>query len=200
MDPDGLEPLDPTIRAFLERWYQTDFSRVQVHGGFFAHILANRALAITFGNHIFMSSAGWQQYKAVHDAAAAIQRVIEGVGLVGHEVTHTLQARPMGTLSFVLSYLHEWASVGFDYNKIPYELQAYANESNIVAFLLQNPDIVKSIQNGTYAPAPRSGTYGGASINIFNPVTLTLQSDRTFDICGTDPVCQNVVGFYVRRE
>ena len=150
VDPDGREALDPTVRAFLEHFYEANFSKVQVHGGLIARILATTNIAITFGNHVFFSRTGWNAYKSIHQPGASSLRVENGIAWTGHEVTHTLQARPMGTASWVLSYLREWAAVGFNYWKIPYEIEADANEKAIRELLQTDPDLQQSIEDGSY--------------------------------------------------
>jgi RHS repeat-associated protein len=149
IDLNGLEPLDASVRSFLQGYYSADFSKVQAHGGVFARLMAGRALAITYGNQIFFSRTGWTAYKSIHAAGATDKIAIEGISLVGHEVTHTLQARQYGLLSFLARYAGQWVRVGFDYWKIPFELQAFANDEAIAKLLLENPALLQSIRGAT---------------------------------------------------
>jgi hypothetical protein len=111
-------------------------------------------VAITFGNHVFFSRSGWAAYKSVHDLNANPGDVEDGIAWAGHEVTHTFQARPIGTLMFVVKYLIQWIGVGFNYDDIPYEIEAEANEIDIRNDLKAG-NLMLSIQNRTY-PAPSS--------------------------------------------
>jgi RHS repeat-associated protein len=165
VDPNGLEPLDPSVRSFLEGYYNADFSKVQVHGGFFARLLAGKnTLAITFGNHIFLGKSGWSAYASIHQPQASAANAIEGIALAGHEVTHALQARQYGLVSFLARYLLQWAQVGFDYWKIPFEREAYVNDSAIAKLLLENPNLLQSIRSGGSASVNQAPNASGWSI------------------------------------
>jgi len=149
VDPTGLEPLDATVRTLFESYYQQSFANVQVYSNWFAHLLAGNALAITFGERIFFSNAGWQEYQAIHQLASSREEALNGMNTVGHELTHTLQARDSGLLVFFLAkYLYQWASVGFDYNRIPYEIEAYAKGKEVEDFLRAHPEVLDSVRSG----------------------------------------------------
>lgn len=45
-----------------------------------------------------------------------------------HECTHLAQIAQHGVVGFYIKYLWQWARVGFDYYKIPLEIEAYALE------------------------------------------------------------------------
>lgn len=148
VDPTGLEPLDATVRTYLESFYHANFSTVQVYSNWFARLLAGNALAITFGERIFFSKAGWQEYQAIHQLESSREMALGGMNTVAHELTHTLQARDSGLLVvFLAKYLYQWASVGFHYWDIPYEVAARANAKNVEEFLTDNPYILDSIRS-----------------------------------------------------
>jgi hypothetical protein len=70
------------------------------------------------------------------------------MSLVGHELTHTLQARDSGLLViFLAEYVYGWASVGFHYRTNPYEVQAFANEDSVHQFLEDNPYLLDAVRN-----------------------------------------------------
>jgi len=164
IDPTGQEPLDPAVRTFLEGYYHADFAKVQVHGGFLARLLVNRNIAMTVGNHILFSRAGWNAYKSVHDPGASRQSAINGVAWTGHEIAHTLQARKYGLFSFTFRYLGQWAKVGFDYWKIPFEVEAYAHERLIESRLKVVPGLLETIQGGGSVSVGQTPSASGWSI------------------------------------
>jgi RHS repeat-associated protein len=166
VDPDGLEPLDPAVRNFLERYYGANLSGVQVHHGFFARLLANQQQAITFGHQIFMSRYGWSVYSSIHSPGASRSQAIAGIALAGHEVTHTLQSEQFGLTVFLIRYLAQWASVGFDYSKIPFELMAFANQKEIEKLLLSDPSLLESILAG-------GASQGSGSVTVWQQPTVT---------------------------
>lgn len=141
IDPNGLEALDPSVRAFLEAFYRTDLSAVEVHGGFFSRLVSGLfgAKAVTFGNHVLFGRAAFGEYKA---------RTEEGVAVTGHEVKHTLQYQERGTFGFLLTYMAQWAGGGFSYGGIGLEQAAFDAERLIRTLLDGNPDILESIKQG----------------------------------------------------
>jgi len=51
---------------------------------------------------------------------------------INHEKIHAAQAKDCGFWIFYYAvYLFQWASVGFKYKKIPFEIEAYKHESEI---------------------------------------------------------------------
>jgi hypothetical protein len=151
------EPLDPLLRSFFEELFGTSFARVQVHGGWFARSLANRFLGITFGEHIFFSRRGWRRYKAMLRPEASADLVLRGIRLVGHELTHTLQARRSGLPVFLVCYLDQWARTGFNYWRIPFEREARANERMIEGLLRDRPGLLASLQ-GNHSQRSNGGS------------------------------------------
>jgi RHS repeat-associated protein len=147
IDPNGLDPLDPSVRTFFESYYSTSFANVEVHSGWFARLLAGSGEGITFGEHIFLSHEGWQYYQSIHQVGAPLSQALEGMNLIGHELTHTLQARESGLPLFLIKYLYQWAKSGFDYPNFPFEQAAFAKGNAVEDFLAHNPDLLESIRN-----------------------------------------------------
>lgn len=77
------EPLDPSVRAFMEPRFGHDFSRVRVHTDARAveSARALRARAYTVGQHIAFGAGEYRPH------------LMEGRRLLAHELTHTLQQR-----------------------------------------------------------------------------------------------------------
>ena len=51
---------------------------------------------------------------------------------VNHESIHAAQAKDCGGwIPFYIRYLCQWVRVGFDYDKIPFEREAYLHEANL---------------------------------------------------------------------
>jgi hypothetical protein len=69
------------------------------------------------------------------------------MNLIGHELTHTLQARESGLPLFLIKYLYQWAKSGFDYPNFPFEQAAFAKGNAVEDFLAHNPDLLESIRN-----------------------------------------------------
>jgi hypothetical protein len=79
------QPLDRATRDFFEPRFGMDFSKVRVHTGSLAANSAKavNSLAYTVGNDIVF---GRRQYSATS---------VEGRRLLGHELAHTIQQRPV---------------------------------------------------------------------------------------------------------
>ncbi|HEX2834234.1 MAG TPA: DUF4157 domain-containing protein [Thermoanaerobaculia bacterium] len=154
VDPDGREPLDPAIRAFLEVFFGRDLSRVRVYGGAFARGIARvaGADAITIGNRIFFAAQPWRSYKS---------KTSEGVALAGHEVGHTIQYTDLGgILPFLSRYLGEYfanrrAGMGREeaYAAVSFEADAYLAQEEIEELFANHQDLLDAIQRGvTFTP------------------------------------------------
>jgi hypothetical protein len=79
------QPLDPVVRVFMEPRFGHDFSKVRIHidAAAAASARAANAFAYTVGQHIVFASG---QYAPSTSA---------GRRLLAHELTHTLQQRPL---------------------------------------------------------------------------------------------------------
>lgn len=77
----GGKPLSPETRSFLEPRFKANFAGVRVHTGGKAENLATRlgARAFTFGKDIFFNAGAFQPDSP------------EGMELIAHELTHTIQ-------------------------------------------------------------------------------------------------------------
>ena len=52
--------------------------------------------------------------------------------LINHESIHEVQVKECGGwVRFYLRYVWQWARVGFKYRKIPFEREAYNNDTNL---------------------------------------------------------------------
>jgi hypothetical protein len=171
VDPTGLEPIDASVRTFFESYYQQSFANVQVYSNWFAHLLAGNALAITFGDRIFFSKTGWQEYQAIHQLAASREAALLGMDIVGHELTHTLQVRESGNLAiFLAKYLYGWASVGFHYRTNPYEAAAFDNQDEVHKFLTENPYLLDSVRSDSSITISQSPSQWEDIMSLSNSV------------------------------
>ncbi|NIJ18774.1 hypothetical protein FHS95_000443 [Sphingomonas naasensis] len=77
------KPLSPDTRSFLEPRFKANFAGVRVHTGGKAENLATRlgARAFTFGKDIFFNAGAYKPDSP------------EGMELIAHELTHTIQQR-----------------------------------------------------------------------------------------------------------
>jgi len=86
------QPLDPTIRAFMEPRYGHDFSRVRIHTDERAAKSARGigAAAYTLGSHIAFASGHYQP------------RSVSGSALLAHELAHVVQQKNTSNFSRTL--------------------------------------------------------------------------------------------------
>lgn len=78
-------PLDPGTRGLMERRFATSFADVRIHDDALSH-RASRALAadaFACGQHVHFASG---QYRP---------STTDGIGLIAHELAHTIQQRPL---------------------------------------------------------------------------------------------------------
>jgi RHS repeat-associated protein len=95
VDPNGLTPIDPVVRQFLETFFGTDLSRVDVRTGALAAFVTNVARGadgVTIGDTIHLSLKGGEQYS---------NRSAQGISLIGHEVVHTFDYQKLGVSLFL---------------------------------------------------------------------------------------------------
>lgn len=81
----------------------------------FSHWLPKlfKSNAVTIGHTIYIDSPKSTDYRMMV--------------LFCHECQHVKQVEKAGsTFNFLYSYFFQWIRHGFDYSKIPYEVQAYA--------------------------------------------------------------------------
>jgi hypothetical protein len=50
---------------------------------------------------------------------------------INHEEIHTMQIKKYYYICFYVMYLYYWVVNGFNYMKIPFEIEAYENETNL---------------------------------------------------------------------
>ncbi|POY37284.1 hypothetical protein C3K47_05835, partial [Solitalea longa] len=75
------QPIDESVRNFMEPWFGYDFSSVQIHNNSLAHQSSStiNALAYTHKNHIVFGNGRYQP------------QTVEGKKLLAHELTHVIQ-------------------------------------------------------------------------------------------------------------
>lgn len=123
---DRAEPLDARARARLHRWFSEDvldavrvarIERIDLLPPPIERVLlrvdpsaAVHPAGLTLGDLVLISREG---------------RRGESV-LLFHELVHVVQYRVLGHRRFFGRYLAGWAEAGFDYFRIPLEVQAFA--------------------------------------------------------------------------
>jgi RHS repeat-associated protein len=148
VDADGLKPLDAGIRSFLEVYFQRNLSGVRTHSGLFARLLSGIAGGpITFGQNIFLDRASSSAYES---------KSAEGIALIGHEVTHTIQYADQGFISFLIKYIEEYRAnraAGLNpqaaYEAISFEVSADEVQRLLENLLNGNLDILEALRSGT---------------------------------------------------
>jgi RHS repeat-associated protein len=155
MDPEGTEPIDPTLATFLGDYFGHDVSHLRVFGGPFSRFITRLfgAEAVTFGQRILFGKGHWELYEAK-------DRI--GVALAGHEVRHTLQYADKGRLAFLIQYAAQAIKARGVPQDMPLERIAYRDEA-ILLDLLRDEELLRSIQNGTFSPGR---SLGSISISI----------------------------------
>jgi RHS repeat-associated protein len=153
VDPNGLEPLSPSLLQFFRAFFGADFRTSDIQSGFLARVLTIGGLsAITNGETVYLSPKSAKEVAANSPA---------GIGLLGHELTHVLQYRVLGGL-FGRDYLgnysynrREGMSDYGAYKKTITEDVAFKVEAIVNDFLndVKNLDILVKIQTN----APLSG-------------------------------------------
>jgi RHS repeat-associated protein len=150
VDPNGLDPIDPAIRQFLETFLGTDLSHVDVQTGAMAAFVTNvarGAAAVTLGDKVFLSLDTGQQYK---------DRTPTAVSIIGHEAIHTFDYDRLGFGLFLAEYIgidgfrgfKQLKSIDGAYSSISFEVKASAAEASIINFLNSHPEIASKISAG----------------------------------------------------
>lgn len=116
------------------------------------------AAGVTLGENVFLSPTGARNFDAGN---------IEGVALVGHELTHVLQYRHLGGHRFLDAYLQNYAanrragqSDREAYRNIVVEHVAFQIRDVIRNFLSDNPDIATKLESG--------GTFSGSDLALIS--------------------------------
>jgi len=108
--------LNADERLALRRYVPTeDLDAARLHDGQVPWYLSRRFIAIVRGNHIFVRAGAYRP------------GTVEGIALLGHELTHVTQYR-LGMTAF--SYL---LSAVFGYANSCYEREAFAVQARIHA-------------------------------------------------------------------
>jgi RHS repeat-associated protein len=151
VDPDGREPLPASLLQFYNLLFHADFSKVDIQDGKFgqtaAENVAGQGGAVTLRNTIFLSEAAKTEYRA---------RTIDGLALMGHELTHVVQYNKLTTFGFLDTYFGEYATnrvYGGDdhytaYENIPHERKAKSMQDYIAEFLMQHLNIYEKLRTG----------------------------------------------------
>lgn len=128
IDPLGLRALTQCEFNFLANYFPTEvLSRIDVKTGFSwrPNIGAN-IWNLTPKDHVYAQTYRYDIY-VTNDVPNGIDRGrgTFGVGLLGHEITHSMQFRTYGISSFYGTYLSDWATNGQGYSGIPFEQEAF---------------------------------------------------------------------------
>ena len=148
VDPNGLEPLDAKLLQFFNAFFDADFARVDIQTGLLAQAITGIAGAegVTLGENIYLSPEAARDYEKRNRSA---------IRLVGHELTHTLQYRHLGTQRFLSGYLQHYSfsrtsgdTPDQAYRNIILEDIAFRVGSVIGDFLRTNPEIQGRLESG----------------------------------------------------
>jgi hypothetical protein len=147
-DPDGKEPLPANLRQFFDAFFMGDFSKIDIQTGFLGRKVTDIADAdgLTFGNVIFLSPYGAQQYHKKSDS---------GIELIAEELAHTQQFQDLGMDSFLKIYIGSYfagrasgESHDSSYNNILFEKTAKFMALEVMKFLDRYPKIRKKLDDG----------------------------------------------------
>jgi hypothetical protein len=98
VDPSGLDPLSQCVKDLLERYFRGfDLNQIDVHQGL-PWWVRDGVSAITLGNDIYFAPGEYDPGSA------------EGIGLIGHEITHSVQVGMQGSGQFYENYVREYVS------------------------------------------------------------------------------------------
>lgn len=124
-------PLPDHVKKILAPYFPTfDLAQIRIFEGIPFYVTMD-ATAYTDGNHIFFKPGAFDPDS------------IEGIALIGHEVTHSVQFQTCGKWRFRASYLRNWArqlqthrtfAHAYFYNE--FEVEARAMEQRILDDLL----------------------------------------------------------------
>jgi hypothetical protein len=125
-DPWGLFPLTDCVKEILAPYFPgLDLDLIDIHEGLPWYTRDNVA-AITRGNNIYFAPGKYNPHSR------------GGIGLIGHEATHSQQYADYGDLGFLLKYGSDYLKnrlKGMDdeaaYENIPFEKEARAKEQQI---------------------------------------------------------------------
>lgn len=142
IDPLGLRGLTQCEFNFLADYYPTEvLSRIDVTTG--ASNKPNIGAVIWNGtpnSHVNAQTYRYDIYvvKDVPNGIDPSSSASYGVGLLGHEIAHSMQFRQFGVAGFYGKYLADWATNGQGYPGIPFEKAAFRMENRIQNDLHKN--------------------------------------------------------------
>jgi RHS repeat-associated protein len=186
IDPNGLEPMEPTIQQFLEAFFGTSLSHIEVEmglkGELMTRLFARGFPALTVGSTVYLSVNADAEYASGSS---------NGVGLMAHEVTHAFDYNALGKMLFIGSYLLEannnfvqgsrdqksgQVTRSFEdaYENISFEVRANDVERLVRGFLEKNPDIQAKIANGQTLTAEDIKRVQGYAIGLLSQGRLRL--------------------------
>jgi RHS repeat-associated protein len=89
VDPNGLEPLESSVKQFLEAFFRADLSHIDVRSGSLASKMTSMfsTSALTLGNSVLLSGDLNRAYQA---------KTPEAIAIMAHEVAHTFDFEALG--------------------------------------------------------------------------------------------------------
>lgn len=131
-DPTKALPLPAHVQEILAPYFPTfDLAQIRIHEGIPWYVTMD-ATAYTDGNNIFFKPGAFDPDS------------LEGIALIGHEVTHSVQFQTYGKWHFRTRYLTNWSqqykeqrNFNHAYYNIEFEIEARAMEERIYQDLLQ---------------------------------------------------------------
>ncbi|HEX4946497.1 MAG TPA: DUF4157 domain-containing protein [Blastocatellia bacterium] len=130
-DPAKAQSLPDHVKTILAPYFPGfDLDQIRIHEGIPFYVTMD-ATAYTDGNNIFFKPGAFNPDS------------IEGIALIGHEVTHSVQFQRHGKWRFRASYLTNWGkqytqhrNFGHAYYYNEFEIEARAMEDRIFSDLL----------------------------------------------------------------
>ncbi|WP_235566460.1 RHS repeat-associated core domain-containing protein [Lysobacter sp. Root667] len=141
-DPNGLRSLTQCEFNFLANYFPTEvLSRIDVTTGLSAKPNVGALVwNLTPDSHVHAQTYRYDVYvvKDVPNGIDPAAQATYGVGLLGHEIVHTMQYRRLGVHDFYSIYLTDWATNGKGYDGIGLEREAFRIGDGIQNDLLKN--------------------------------------------------------------
>jgi RHS repeat-associated protein len=150
IDPSGGAPIEPVMKQFLESFFGTNLSYIDVEWGMGPSMItdaAGGANAVTLGSTIYLARREEEKYLGGSERSTA---------MMAHEIVHSFDYARLGTLGFLTSYalegnagLTKTDSLNTAYTNISFEVRANEVEGLVTDFLNNNTDIRDKMSQGT---------------------------------------------------
>ncbi len=152
VDPNGLEDMPANWQTFFNAFFGLSennlgtFHGVDVETGLMGRLMTapGSVKGITFGETIYLNADAAREFE---------KRERDSVVLLGHELTHVLQYREIGSFTFLQAYVANYeanreSGDSEAYKNIIFEQVAEKVEGVIKDFLDDNEDIANKLQTG----------------------------------------------------